>query len=207
MLAGAGDRAFSAGSDVREFPRDPAAGMRRARLEHDSYRRLQQMPQPVVAALWGHVLGGGLELALACDLRVADESTTIGLPEIRLGIFPAGGGTQRLPRIIGPARAKEMMMLGESIDADEALRLGLVNRVVPAGRALESAMELARTIAEQPGLAIRAIKRAVDGGLDEGPERGEELERELIAPLFASFDAREGVTAFRERRPPRFEHR
>ena len=98
-------------------------------------------------------------------------------------------------------------MLGDTIDADEALRLGLVNRVVTAGTALDAALELARSIAERPGLAIRAIKRAVDGGLEEGPERGEELERELIAPLFGSYDAREGVTAFRERRPPRFEHR
>ena len=207
VLAGAGDRAFSAGSDVREFPRDPAAGMRRARAEHDAYRRLGHLPQPVVAALWGHVLGGGLELALACDLRVADESALLGLPEVRIGVFPAGGGTQRLPRLIGSARAKELMMLGHTIDADEALRLGLVNRVVAAGTALDAALELARSIAERPGLAIRAIKRAVDGGLEEGPERGEELERELIAPLFGSYDAREGVTAFRERRPPRFEHR
>jgi enoyl-CoA hydratase/carnithine racemase len=207
VLTGAGDRAFSAGSDIGEFPRDPAAGMRRVRANHDVYHRLQRIPQPVVAALCGHVLGGGLELALTCDLRVADETATFGMPEIGVGVFPAAGGTQRLPRVVGAARAKEMMMVGEPIDAEEALRVGLVNRVVPAGQALDAALALARTIAERPGLAVRAIKRAVDGGLEEGPERGEELERELIATLFGSFDVREGLAAFRERRRPRFEHR
>ena len=207
VLTGTGDRAFSAGSDVHEFPHDPDTGMRRARIEQDAYQRLQRLPQPVIAALRGHVLGGGLELALACDLRVADETARLGLPEIRLGIFPAGGGSQRLPRLIGAPRAKELMLLGEPIDAHEAQRLGLVNRVVPPGEALGAALDLARAIAEQPGLAVRAIKRAVDGGLEEGPERGEELEREQISRLYGSHDAREGVAAFLERRPPRFEHR
>src|SRR5262245_6470933 len=181
--------------------------MRRARLEHDTYLRVQHLPQPVIAALRGHVLGGGLELALACDLRVADETARLGLPEIRLGVFPAAGGTQRLTRLIGAPRAKELMLLGEPIDVHEARRLGLVNRVVPPGEALAAALDLARTIAEQPALAVRAIKRAVDGGLEEGPERGEELEREQISRLYGSHDAREGVAAFLERRPPRFEHR
>jgi enoyl-CoA hydratase/carnithine racemase len=181
--------------------------MRRARIEHDAYQRLQRLPQPVIAALRGYVLGGGLELALACDLRVADETAQLGLPEIRLGVFPAGGGTQRLSRLIGAPRAKELMLLGEPIDVHEAQRLGLVNRVVPPGEALDAALDLARNIAERPGLAVRAIKRAVDGGLEEGPERGEELEREQISRLYGSHDAREGVAAFLERRPPRFEHR
>lgn len=207
VLAGAGDHGFSAGSDVREFPRDPDAGLRRARLGQDANHRLQHMPQPVIAALHGHVLGGGLELALACDLRVADETAELGLPEIRLGISPAGGGTQRLTRLIGAPRAKELMLLGEPIDVHEAQRLGLVNRVVPPGQALEAALDLARTLAGRPALAVRAIKRVVDGGLEEGPERGEELEREQISRLYGSHDAREGVAAFLERRPPHFEHR
>ncbi|SRR6266700_7668 len=207
VLTGEGERAFSAGTDVGELSRDPATNVRRARTEHDVYRRLQHLPQPVIAALQGHVLGSGLELALACDLRVADETTRLGFPEVRLGVLPSGGGTQRLPRLIGVARAKELMLLGEDVGADDALRLGLVNRVVSAGRAREAALDLARAITERPGLAVRAIKRAVEVGLDEGQERGEEVEREQISRLLGTHDAREGVAAFRERRPPRFEHR
>jgi enoyl-CoA hydratase len=207
VLAGAGDQAFSAGSDVGELSRDPATTVRRARTEHDVYRRLQHLPQPVVAALHGHVLGSGLELALACDLRVADETTSLGFPEVTLGILPAGGGTHRLPRLVGVARAKELMLLGERVDAAEALRMGLVNRVVPAGEATRAALELATALAERPALAVQAIKRAVEEGLEQGPERGEEIERELISRLLGTRDAREGVSAFREGRPPRFEHR
>jgi enoyl-CoA hydratase/carnithine racemase len=207
VLAGAGDQAFSAGSDVREFSRDPATSVRRARTEHDVYRRLQHLPQPVVAALHGHVLGSGLELALACDLRVADETTRLGFPEVTLGILPAGGGTHRLPRLVGVARAKELMLLGERVDAAEALRIGLVNRVVPAGEARPAALDLAIALAERPALAVRAIKRAVEEGLEQGPERGEEIERELISRLLNTRDAREGVAAFQEGRPASFEHR
>ncbi len=207
VLAGAGDRAFSAGSDLRDLPADAAASMRRTRAEHDAYRQFQHLPQPVVAALHGQVMGAGLELALACDLRVADRAARLGLPEVGLGLFPACGGTQRLPRLIGAARAKELLLLGRPVDAEEALRLGLVNRVVPEGTARAAALELARTIADLPGLAVRAIKEAVDGGLEDGAERGEELERELIARLHGSHDAREGVRAFLEDRTPCFEHR
>jgi len=207
VLTSTGDRAFSGGSDVRELPRDPAAGMRRARAEHEAYRQVRSLPQPIIAALRGHVIGGGLELALLCDLRVADDTVQIGFPEVRLGLFPAAGGSQRLPRLIGAARAKELMLLGESVDAAEALRLGIVNRVVPAGQAFDVALELAQTIAELPAMAVRAIKLAVDGGLEEGSEGGGELERELIARLYGSQDAREGVSAFLEKRQPRFRHR
>ncbi|MQA85461.1 MAG: enoyl-CoA hydratase [Streptosporangiales bacterium] len=207
VLAGAGGKAFSAGSDVREFPTDPEAGRERSRLEHRCYDALAGLPQPVVAALHGHVLGGGLELALACDLRVAEATARLGLPEVHLGVFPAGGGTQRLPRAVGAGRAKELMFLGATLDAAEAARIGLVNRVVDAGQARDAAIALAEQIAGRPAGAVRAIKTAVDSGLADGPRAGAETEGRLIAQVFGSYDAREGVAALLDKREPRFEHR
>jgi enoyl-CoA hydratase/carnithine racemase len=207
VLTGAGDRAFSAGSDIREFPRDAEAGRQRSIAEHACYDAIERLPQPVIAALHGHVLGGGLELALACDLRIADASTRLGLPEVKLGVFPSGGGTQRLPRLVGAARAKELMFLGEPIDAAEAQRVGLVNRVVDPGRSLETALNLAHDLSQRPALAIQAIKQAVDIGLREGPVAGQAAEDELIASLFTSHDVAEGVSALLAKRAPQFEHR
>jgi enoyl-CoA hydratase/carnithine racemase len=207
VLTGAGAKAFCAGSDVQEFPADPAAGRDRARQEHRCYDAMAALPQPVIGALHGHVLGGGVELALACDIRVADATVRIGLPEVRLGLFPSGGGTQRLPRLIGASRAKELMLLGAPIDADRALAIGLVDHVRPAGEDGAFAREVASTIAERPARAVRAIKEAVDLGLTEGLAAGTALEERLIGELFASHDAREGVAAMLERRDARFEHR
>ena len=207
VLTGAGPKAFCAGSDVNEFPAGPEAGRERARREHACYAAVAALPQPVVAALHGHVLGGGVELALACDIRVADATARLGLPEVTLGLFPSGGGTQRLPRLIGASRAKELMFLGGTVGADEAARLGVVDHVVDAGRAIEHARGLAAQIAARPALAVRAIKAAVDVGLDDGMVVGTALEERLIGELFASHDAREGVSALLARRPPHFEHR
>lgn len=206
VLRGAGDRAFSVGSDIKEFPTDPAAGAARAVAEHACYDAVADLPQPVVAALSGHVLGGGLELALACDLRVADTTARLGLPEVRLGVFPSGAGTQRLPRTIAPSRAKRLMFLAEVLDAAEAERIGLVDDVVPAGEAKNRALRLAHRVAEQPALAVQAIKRAVDHGLAHGRRAGQDLEVQLIAELFPTHDAQEGVRAFLERREPVFDH-
>jgi enoyl-CoA hydratase/carnithine racemase len=207
VIAGAGGRAFSVGSDIREFPADATAGLERARQEHACYDAIAALPQPTVAALEGLALGGGFELALACDLRVATANLRLGLPEVSLGVFPSGGGTQRLPGLIGPSLAKEHMFLGEPWGADDALRLGLVNRVVPEGTALSAAIELAMAIAERPARAVRAIKAAVDGGLRDGGQYGRLLEETLIAELFTSHDAQEGVRAFLAKRAPRFTHR
>ncbi|WP_162830034.1 enoyl-CoA hydratase/isomerase family protein [Amycolatopsis palatopharyngis] len=206
VLRSTGDRAFSAGSDISEFPRDARAGHRRAVQEHSCYDAVADLPQPVVAELSGHVLGGGLELALACDIRVADATAHLGLPEVKLGVFPSGAGTQRLPRTIGVSQAKRMMLLGEIVDADRALELGLVDEMVPRGQATAAAAEIAGRIAGQPALAVQAIKKAVDHGLRFGTRAGQALEAELIAGLFATHDAQEGVQAFLESREPQFTH-
>lgn len=206
VLHSTGERAFSAGSDIREFPRDAREGHRRAVQEHACYDAVAELPQPVVAELSGHVLGGGLELALACDIRIADATARLGLPEVKLGVFPSGAGTQRLPRTIGPSQAKRMMLLGEIVDADRALELGLVDEVVPGGQAAATVAEIAGRIAEQPARAAQAIKKTVDDGLRFGTRAGQVLESELIAGLFTSHDAQEGVQAFLESREPHFTH-
>lgn len=206
VLRSTGRRSFSPGSDIREFPTDPEAGVSRAAEEHGCYDAIANMAQPVVVALQGHVLGGGLELAMSGDLRVAEESATLGLPEVKLGVFPSGGGTQRLPRLIPPSRAKRMMFLGEVIGADEARDLGLVDDVVPTGQAHDAAMVLAQRIARLPRLAVQAIKRAADHGLRHGVDAGQAMEAQLIGALFTSHDAQEGVRAFLESRDPVFKH-
>jgi len=206
VVHGAGGRAFSVGSDIQEFPEVTARrlGHVRAVQEHALHNRLDFFPVPTVAAIEGHCLGGGLELALACDLRVAAESAKLGLPEVKLGVFPGGGGTERLPRLVGEARARELIYTGELIDAQEAWRIGLVNRVVPAGQALEGARALARTIAERPGLTLRTVKSVMDRGLGTSPLEAQQVAIEAIAALFQSEVVQEGVRAFLEKRPPRF---
>jgi enoyl-CoA hydratase len=200
VIVGSGERAFSAGSDVREFPTDAAAGTARARAEHDWFAALESLPQPTVAALEGHVLGGGLELALCTDLRVAGRTARLGTPEVTLGLLPCGGATQRLPRLVGRSRAKQLLLLGERIGAEQALRIGLVDEVVDEGQAKRVALSMAgRLAAASPG-AVQAIKRAVDLGLDEGVDSGMRLEEELVGPLFASDDARAAVAALIHRR-------
>ena len=206
IVFGAGDRAFSVGSDIKEFPEVTARrlGRQRAAHEHAVYNRLDFFPVPTVAAIEGHCLGGGLELALACDLRVASETSHLGLPEVKLGVFPAGGGTERLPRLIGEARARELIYTGEPVDAREAWRIGLVNRVAPAGQALRVAQELGRTIASRPALTLRTVKAVMDRGLAMDLVEAEQIAIEAISELFQSEAVQEGVAAFLEKRPPRF---
>jgi enoyl-CoA hydratase/carnithine racemase len=196
VITGAGERAFSAGSDIREFPRDAAAGTERAELEHAWFAAIENLPQPTIAALHGHVLGGGLELALACDMRIADSTAEFGLPEVGLGLLPSGGGTQRLPRLVGPARAKTLLLLGDRIGAEQAERYGLVERVVPPGQAVSAARQAAERVAAATPAAARAIKRAVDVGLAEGMAAGLALEEEFAGPLFASAEAQQAVQRF-----------
>ena len=210
VLTGAGDRAFVAGADIDEF--SGALGDRAWIEDHTArVRRMldmwERLPQPVVAAVQASAMGGGLEVMLVCDLAVADPAATFGFPEVRLGLMPGAGGTQRLPRRIGVGRAKELLMLGSAVDADDARRLGLVNRISAPGAALEEARQLAARLARLSAVSVQAIKRSVDGTANGGLEHGLDHERTLFMRVFESRDATEGLNAFVAKRRPVFEHR
>ncbi len=208
VVAAAGDKAFCVGADLkarsREYEEDGAGPDPLAERVRRVFGQLEALPAPVIAALHGYVLGGGLELALACDLRVAAEGARFGFPEVKVGSMPGAGGTQRLTRAIGPARAKELMFTGEHIDAAEAYRLGLVNRLVPRADLRASALGLARTIAARAPLSIRAVKAAVNLCPDVSLEAGLAFERTAHAVLRGSHDRREGIQAFVDKREPHF---
>lgn len=209
VLTGAGDRAFMAGADIKEFPQimQPGGARRFTARNRAAFEKFAALTQPSIAAVNGLAYGGGTELALLCDLRIASENARFCLPEVKIGLFPAGGGTQRLPRLVGQAKAKELMFMGEPISAQEALRIGLINRVVPAGQVMAAARELARELASKSGAVLRLIKKAVDEGTRMDLPAGLSLEAELFAEVFETEDAREGIAAFLEKRPPRFKHR
>lgn len=208
VVTGAGERAFCAGSHVGEFESLAGrVGEGKLLLEKLVYRQLADLPVPTIAAIEGAALGGGLELALCCDLRVASERATLGMPEVRLGVMPGSGGTQRLPRVIGPARAKQMILLGEIIDAAEAERIGLVNRVARAGEAMAAAVEMAETIASRGPVAVREAKRVIGLALDVPIDTGLAAELDASERIFASEDMLEGARAFFEKRPPVFRGR
>ncbi len=205
IVAGAGERAFCAGSDVKEFEqlsRRVAQG--KLLLEKLVYRKLAELPMPTIAAIDADALGGGLELALCCDIRIAAQAARLGMPEVRLGVIPGSGGTQRLPRVVGLARAKEMILVGELIDAPEAERIGLVNRVVPPGRARATALEMGSSIAARGPLAVREAKRLLDHALDLDLDAGLAAELDASHRVFSSQDMLEGARAFFEKRPPTF---
>ena len=205
VVTGTGERAFCAGSDVKEFESlHGRVGEGKLLLEKAVYRRLARLPVPTIAALQADALGGGLELALCCDLRVADEGAQLGLPEVRLGVMPGSGGTQRLPRVIGLAKAKELILMGEIISAVEAAEIGLVSRVAPPGRALDEARSMAETIAARGPLAVREAKRALEVAGDAALDDGLAYELDASERIFASQDMLEGARAFFEKRPPRF---
>jgi len=209
VLTGCGGKAFIAGADLSEFSQ--ALGSvgwiedhtLRTRRMLDSWARI---PQPLVGAVQASAVGGGLEVALVCDLLVADPAARFGLPEVRLGLMPGAGGTQRLPRRIGVGRAKELLLLGGTIDAEEALRIGLVNRVAPPGDGLLLAAELAARLAALSSVAVQAIKSSV-GDANDDIAQGLDNERALFMQVFASQDATEGVSAFVQNRVPAFDHR
>lgn len=211
VVTGAGPKAFMAGADIKEFPHlmQGKAGLagEYASRGHGMFNMLDNFPKPTVAAINGLALGGGCELALCCDLRVAGEKALLGLPEIKLGLFPGGGGTQRLPRLVGEAKAKELMFLGDFIPAQEAMRIGLVNSVVPQDEVLTVALDLAKKISQRPGAALSLIKQAVDRGMQMTLEEGLRLECDLFDRVFLTEDCREGVSAFIEKRDPKFSHR
>ncbi|MHB1627027.1 MAG: enoyl-CoA hydratase-related protein [Bacilli bacterium] len=210
VACGAGERAFMAGADIKEFPDalgQPGQAKQLALRLHEVMNLIDHCPKPTIAALHGFVLGGGLELALAFDMRICDATTQLGLPEIKLGIFPGAGGTQRLPRLIGEAKAKELMFTGESVSAESALAMGLVNRVVAKGEALGEARLLAGLIAKRSLPALRRLKTAIDQGLDGTLAEGVLVEAGLFDEVFQTDDSREGVSAFLEKREPVFKNR
>src|SRR5438309_694956 len=205
VVTGGGDRAFSAGADIREFLEPPTpTHFRESRKRLDFRSEMDRCPQPIIAAIRGFALGGGLEFALACDIRVASEDAQLGLTEVNLAIIPGGGGTQRLPRLVGRGRALEMILTGMRIDAREALRIGLVERVVPAPGLLAAARELARALAEKAPLALFYAKEAVVKGLELPLADGLRLENDLATLLRTTEDRVEGAKAFLEKRKPRF---
>jgi enoyl-CoA hydratase len=208
VVAGEGGRAFSAGSHVAEFEsqRGPN-GRERHALESSTADRLARLPMPVIAAIEGNALGGGLELALCCDIRVASESSRLGLPEVRLAVTPGAGGTQRLPRVVGAARAKELILTGRVLTADEAHRIGLVSRVVPAGQALAAADEIASEIAARGPVAVREAKRLIDLASDADLATGLAAELDASERVFATDDMVEGAAAFFAKREPRYRGR
>jgi enoyl-CoA hydratase/carnithine racemase len=192
-----GRHAFSAGADITEFrDRDPAAIAAYYRETGDVYERVAALPQPTLSAIAGYCLGGGLELALATDFRVAEETAVFGFPEVALGILPSSGGTHRLVRLVGPARAKELLLLRERFEAAEALRQGLITEVVPEEKALERALELAEVLAVLPGLAVSVAKRAVDLMPEASREMGILLERIAYGMLAQTEDATKAAEAF-----------
>jgi enoyl-CoA hydratase len=205
ILHGAGGRAFSVGADIKEFPEVTAKrlGRQHAIQEHNLYNRIDFFPVPTIAAIEGHCLGGGLELALSCDLRIASEISRLGLPEVQLGVFPAGGGTERLPRLIGESRAREIIYTGDPVDAAEAFRIGLVNRLAPAGQALAAAQALGRTIADRAAVTLRTVKMVLDRGLCMDLMEAEQVSTDAISELFQSEAVQEGVRAFLEKRSPK----
>ena len=203
VVSGSGERAFSAGSDVKAFESHRgAAGRAHFAREEAVFKRLADLPMPTIAAIEGNALGGGLELALACDIRVASQNASLGLPEVRLAVTPGAGGTQRLPRVVGVGRAKEMALTGRILDAQEAERIGLVSRVVPAGEADAAADEIAEAIAQRGPLAVREVKRLVDLALDVDIEAGIAAEIDASERVFNSEDMLEGARAFLEKRAP-----
>jgi enoyl-CoA hydratase/carnithine racemase len=205
VVTGTGDRAFCAGSDVKEFESlKGRVGEGKLDMEKAVYLRLARLPMPTIAAMQADALGGGLELALCCDLRVAAEGAKLGLPEVRLGVMPGSGGTQLLPRVVGLAKAKELILTGEIIDAKEALKIGLVNRVAPAGTALDISIGLGETIASRGPVAVREAKKALDLSGDVSLEQGLARELEGSERVFSSEDMLEGARAFFEKRQPRF---
>jgi enoyl-CoA hydratase len=204
VITGAGDKAFIAGADIAEFAGRTAHMQRDVMVQRSLFNAIDTFPKPVIAMVNGYCLGGGCEVALACDIRIASENASFGQPEINLGIIPGGGGTQRLTRLVGEGKAMEMILSGQIIDAKTAFEIGLVNHVVPADQLLAKTLEIANTIAAKGPIAVRLAKEAVKiasrSSLDEGLRR----EVDLFALCFATEDKDEGVAAFLEKRKPVF---
>jgi enoyl-CoA hydratase len=207
VVTGAGDKAFVAGADIGEFAGRTALQQRDIMRGSRAFDIMEDFPKPVIAMINGYALGGGCELAMACDIRMASTRAKLGQPEIKLGIIPGGGGTQRLPRLIGEGKAMELILSGDMISAEEALHLGLVNHVVPPEELETRTMELAEKIAEMSPVALMAAKQAVKNAARLDLRAGLEAELDLFALTFSAEDKEEGVRAFIEKRKPEFKGR
>ena len=203
VITGGGERAFAAGADIRDLAGSTADSLR-ADDPLATVDRLSRLRTPTIAAVRGFALGGGAELAMACDMVIAADDAVFGQPELSLGVIPGAGGTQRLARAVGRARAMELVLTGRRLTADEAERLGLVSRVVPAAQMLTAALDLAATIAAQPPLAVRAAKAAINAAQELPLADGLRFERDLFASLFGTEDQHEGMAAYVEKRVPRW---
>lgn len=207
VVTGAGSRAFCAGSDIAEFQplmQPGRIGPEKLELQHQVFGRLDDFPKPTVAAVNGLAFGGGLEIAVCCDLIVADETARFALPEIKLGVFPGSGGPVRVTRRVGEGRAKEMMFLGDPIDAATAQAWGLVNRVAPKGTALDAALAIAATLAQRPPLALALCKQAIDLTFDTAEDAAIAATLPLSERVFTSAESKEGVRAFLAKETPNF---
>ena len=208
IVTGAGEKAFVAGADITEFPNlNSANGEKLSRRGQAVFQKIADFPAPVIAAVNGFALGGGLELALACDIRVVAENARVGLPEVTLGIFPGYAGTQRLPRVISAGKAKELIFTGAMIEAAEAYRVGIADHLTAPGEALKKAREIAFQILKAGPIAVRLAKQAVNKGLDQTLEEGQKTEASFFAELCDTEDQKEGAKAFMEKRPPDFKGR
>jgi len=205
ILTGGGDKAFVAGADIGELARcDVQGGIAKSKRGIDLLFKMEGLPKPIIAAINGFALGGGCEIAMACDFRIAADTAQLGQPEVTLGIIPGYGGTQRLPRLVGAGTAKKLLFTGDRIKADEALRIGLVDEVVPAAGLMEHCQKLAQRISERGPLAVATVKKAVNFGLNVDLPAGCEYEITHFGVLCASEDQKEGCNAFLEKRKPGF---
>ncbi len=205
ILTGSGPKAFVAGADIAAMQSlDAVSAEHFAQLGHVLFNSIENFPKPVIAAVNGFALGGGCELAMACDIRIAAENARFGQPEVNLGVIPGFGGTLRLPKLIGKGRAKELIFTGDLIDAQEAYRIGLANKVVPAEELLTKARSMATKIAAKGPVAVRFAKESVDNGLEMDQARAGRFEAGLFGLCFATSDQKEGMQAFLEKRPAKF---
>ncbi len=205
ILTGSGEKAFVAGADISAMqPMQATRAREFAKLGHRVMNTIEKLPKPVIAAVNGFALGGGCELALACDIRLAGENARFGQPEVNLGVIPGFGGTQRLSRLVGKGRAQELIFTGDMIDAQEAVRIGLANRAVPLSELLPTATEMAKKIAGKGLLAVGLAKEAVNNGYDMDQDRAGQYEADLFGLCFATEDQKEGMQAFLEKRPAKF---
>ena len=207
ILTGKG-KAFIAGADIKAFPElTPETAKDRLKKSRRMYLKVEQLERPVICAINGYCLGAGLELSMCCDIRIASSKAQLGQPEINVGVIPGGGGTQRLPRLVGAGIAKELIYTGKFISAEEAARIGLLNKVVEPEKLLDEAMEMARLIANKPVLGVRAAKEAINSGLNMVLSEGLEVEAYHWSYLCGTEDQKEGASAFIEKRKPEFKGR
>jgi enoyl-CoA hydratase len=205
IVTGAGDRAFIAGADISEMQNmNPIEALEFAQEGQEMVRTIEKSDKIVIAALNGYTLGGGLELSMACDLRIASESAKMGQPEIKIGVIPGWGGTQRLTRLVGKTKAKELVLTGDMIPAEKAEKIGLVNRVIPPETLMDEVMKTAEALSHLGSYSLRVAKHVVDDGLEVDFEKAQKLERQSFALCFAHPDQKEGMCAFLEKRPPTF---